>query len=104
MSKFYESYDKWSKIYEAKKNPKWAKKVTKQIKGGKMRELLGVSADEKIEDVYSDPKKLADDLVKALNGNKKKAAGMLSFVANVRKGVEVFSKALKLIKDVDSKE
>lgn len=73
--------------------------VKKDIKAGKMHKLLGVPEDKEITDVYKDPKKLAEDLVKA-TGDKKEATGMLAFAANINPKDNIFDKALKAMPEV----
>jgi hypothetical protein len=74
--------------------------VKKKVKAGKMHKLLGVPEDKEITDVYTDPKKLAEDLVKA-TGDKKEAAGMLAFAANINPKENIFDKALRVMPDVE---
>jgi len=101
-SKFYIILEKYQKLYEGKKKGKKKKDTedtkegSKKPKGGKMKDLLKIPEDKKIEDVYDDPKKLADDLVAATNA--KKAKAMLTFLARVKKGNQLFDKAAKSIK------
>ncbi len=73
--------------------------VKKKVKAGKMHKLLGVPEDKEITDVYTDPKKLAEDLVKA-TGDKKEATGMLAFAANINPANNIFDKALKAMPEV----
>lgn len=94
MSKFMELYEEL--MGEAKK--KWAQDVN--VKKGKMHRLLNVPADKKIIDVYTDGKKLAQDLLNALNGDKNKAASMLAFAANVDARNNILDTALHAIKNL----
>lgn len=68
------------------------------IREGKMHKVLGIPAGEKIEDHYKSGMALAKALVKALNGDQKKAAGMLAWAANIRKEGDIFDKALSSLK------
>lgn len=77
---------------------KWAQDVN--VEKGKMKSLLGLKPDEKVTDKYSSGEQLAKDLVKALNGDQKKAAGMLAFAANVDKTNNVLDSALKYLKNM----
>ena len=74
--------------------------VKKKVKKGKMHDLLGVPQDKEIADVYKDPKKLAQDLVKATGGDQKEATGMLAFAANINPANNIFDQALKAMKDI----
>jgi hypothetical protein len=74
----------------------WAQSVN--VKKGKMRKLLKIPADQKVTDVYTSGEKLAKDLLKAVNGNKKEASSMLAFSANVDPENNVLDKALHAIK------
>ena len=75
--------------------------VKKTIKKGKMHALLNVPQDKEITDVYDDPVKLAEDLVKA-TGDKKEATGMLAFAANINPKENIFDKALRAMPKVKS--
>lgn len=77
---------------------KWSKDI--KIKKGEMHRLLGVSEDETIISKYSSGKKLAQDLLNAVNGNKKKATGMLAYAANLDPQTNVLDAALKALKDL----
>ncbi len=94
MSKFNELYS--GIMSEAKK--KWAQDV--DVKKGKMHRLLNVSADKKIIDVYKSGKQLAQDLLNAVNGDKKKASSMLAFAANVDSRNNVLDTALQAIENL----
>jgi len=74
--------------------------VKKDIKKGKMHDLLNVPQDKEITDVYDDPVKLAKDLVKAVDGDQKEATGMLAFAANINPDINIFDKALKAMKEI----
>ena len=91
MSKFNELYKEI--LNEAEK---WAQDV--DVKKGKMHRLLNVPSDKKIIDVYKSGKKLAQDLLNAVNGDKKKASSMLAFAANVDPTNNVLDTALHAIK------
>jgi hypothetical protein len=69
-----------------------------EVKPGKMHKLLNIPADEKIQDHFKNGMELAKALVKALNGNQKKAAGMLAWSANIRKEHGIFDEALSALK------
>jgi hypothetical protein len=69
-----------------------------KIREGKMHKVLGIPANEKIEDHYKTGISLAKALVKALKGDQKKAAGMLAWAANIRKEGDIFDKALSALK------
>lgn len=81
---------------------KWSKGI--KVRKGKMRSLLGISQDEKITDKYENTieggKKLAKELLDAVGGNKREAASMLAFAANISSKAQVFDKALKAIKEL----
>ena len=70
------------------------------IKEGKMHKLLGVPAGEKIEDHYKTGMSLAKALVKALDGDQKKAAGMLAWAANIQKRGDIYDNALSSLKKI----
>lgn len=78
-----------------------AKKTVSKVhvKPGKMHKLLNIPADQKIEDHYKNGLELAKALVKALNGNQQKAAGMLAWAANIRKEHQIFDDALSALKE-----
>lgn len=65
-----------------------------------MHKVLGIPAGDKIEDHYKTGMALAKALVKALDGNQKKAAGMLAWAANVRKEGDIFDDALSALKKI----
>lgn len=68
-------------------------------KKGKMHKVLGIDADKDIQDVYTSGKKLAADLVAKVG--KKKAQGMLAFVANINKEHNIYDKALTALKNIE---
>ena len=74
--------------------------VKKDVKKGKMHDLLGVPQDKEISDVYDDPMKLANDLVDAVGGDQQEATGMLAFAANINPAINIFDKALKAMKEI----
>lgn len=78
-----------------------AKKTVSKVhvKPGKMHKLLNIPAEQKIEDHYKNGLELAKALVKALNGNQQKAAGMLAWAANIRKEHQIFDDALSALKE-----
>ncbi len=78
-----------------------AKKTVSKVhvKPGKMHKLLNIPSDQKIEDHYKNGLELAKALVKALNGNQQKAAGMLAWAANIRKEHQIFDDALSALKE-----
>lgn len=84
-------------INEAK--DKWAQGI--DVKEGKMTKLLNIPKGKKITDVYTSGKKLAEDLLKAVDGDKKKASSMLAFAANVDKTDNVLDTALRNISKDD---
>ena len=69
-------------------------------KEGEMHKLLGIDPDDTIIDKYSSGKKLAADLLKAVNGDKKKAASMLAYAANIDSNNNVLDDALAAIKEL----
>jgi hypothetical protein len=69
-------------------------------KPGEMHKKLGVPLDQKIIDVYDDPKKLASDLLSANKGNRKKTSGMLAWAANIDSRKNVLDAALSKLKEV----
>ena len=71
-----------------------------KVKKGRMKTLLGLEPDEKIIDKFSSGKELASKLLKALNGDKKEAAGMLAFAANVSPAKNLLDDALNALKDL----
>jgi len=87
--------DTYNQIIE---ETQWLKDI--KIKSGKMTRLLNIPNGKKIIDVYTSGEKLAKDLVKAVGGNKKKAAGMLAIPANANPENNVFDVALKSIHKV----
>lgn len=72
---------------------------TAKPKPGKMHKALGIPDNKEIQDVYTSGKKLATDLVKAVG--KKKATGMIAFVANINPEVNIYDKALKALDKID---
>jgi hypothetical protein len=86
----------FEKILTEKK--KWLKDI--KVKPGKMHRLLGIKENELIKDHYTSGEKLAKDLLKSLNGDKKKASGMLSFAANANKEDDIFDVALRSLKNL----
>jgi hypothetical protein len=71
-----------------------------KIRPGKMHKVLGIPDGEKIEDHYKTGLSLAKALVKALNGDQKKATGMLAWAANIRKEGTLFDDALSALKKI----
>lgn len=88
----------FTSITEAKK---WAADI--DVKEGKMTKLLNIPKGKKITDVYTSGKKLAEDLLKAVGGDRKKASSMLAFAANVDKTNNVLDTALRNIPKEDDK-
>lgn len=80
---------------------KWAQDV--DVKQGKMGQLLGLKKGEKVTDKYSSGEALANALLKANGGDRKKTASMLAFAANVDKTNNVLDAALKYMKKSDEK-
>ena len=70
------------------------------IRKGKMHQVLGIPAEEKIEDHYKTGLSLAKALVKALKGDQQKAAGMLAWAANIRNEGDIFDNALAALKKI----
>ena len=70
-----------------------------EVKPGKMHKLLGIPAGEKIQDHFKDGLKLAKALVEALDGDQRKAAGMLAWAANIQKEHTIFDSALSALKE-----
>ena len=77
---------------------KWAQDVN--VKRNKMRRLLKIPADQKLTDVYTSGHKLAKDLLKAVDGNKKEASSMLAYAANIDSKDNVLDRALHAIKSL----
>ena len=71
-----------------------------KVEKGKMHKLLGLKDDEKVTDVYKSGEDLAKDLVKALKGDQKEAAGMLAYAANIDSQNNVLDDALAALKDM----
>jgi hypothetical protein len=71
-----------------------------KVEKGKMHKLLGLKDDEKITDVYTSGEELAKDLVKALKGDQKEAAGMLAYAANIDSQSNVLDDALSVLKEI----
>jgi hypothetical protein len=88
--------DGFEVLFEAEE---WAQKA--HAKKGKMHELLGVPEDEKITDHFKNGKSLAEKLLNALNGDKKKASSMLAFAANADASNNVLDAALHHIKKME---
>lgn len=59
------------------------------VKRKSIKKLLGIAADKKIADVYSDPAELAKDLVAKVG--KEEAVEMLAFASNI--GIALFKDA-----------
>lgn len=97
MSKFLELYEQIKRDMD-EEGEKWAQDVN--VKKGKMRKLLKVPADEKLTDVYTSGHKLAKDLLKAVNGDKKEASSMLAYAANVDSKNNILDRALHAIKSL----
>jgi hypothetical protein len=94
MSKFNELYEVTMNIDGTERD--WSQAVN--IKKGKMRKLLKIPAGKLVSDMYTDGSQLASDLLRAVNGNKKEASSMLSYVANIDDTNNVLDKALHAIK------
>lgn len=75
---------------------KWVGKV--KPKRGKMHELLNIPEDKTISSKYKSGASLAKALLKALNGDEKKASSMLAFAANADKTDNVLDSALHYMK------
>jgi hypothetical protein len=81
---------------------KWVANV--KPKRGKMHDLLNIPEDKNITDVYSSGEKLAKALLRAVNGDQKKASSMLAFAANADKTNNVLDSALHYMKKIKDKE
>jgi hypothetical protein len=79
-------------IMEAKE--KFAKKGSTSTKNSKISKVLGLKNGETVSEMYKSGKKLATDLLKAVGGDRKKAASMLAFAANMDKTENVLDDAL----------
>ncbi len=77
---------------------KWAQDV--KPKRGKMHDLLNIPDGKQISQVYTSGETLAKALVRALNGDEKKASSMLAFAANVDKTNNVLDSALHYMKKI----
>jgi hypothetical protein len=77
-------------------NEKVNKWVPKNLKKGKMHQLLGIKEDEKVEDHFKSGEILAKALLKAVNGDQKKANGMLAIPANAG-GDKIYKEAMDYI-------
>lgn len=90
--------NEWKKLNESKK----LISDVASPKKNKMHDVLGINKDTKISDVYTSGKKLAEDLVTKVG--KKKATGMLAFVANINKEEDIFDRALRALDRVNESE
>lgn len=98
-SRFMSKINQYKLMYESKKKDKVKKADSK--KGGKtLKELLGLEADEKVEDKFKDADELVECLLKGVKNNKIEAKAKLAFLAKVKKGI--YAKALTLL-EKDSK-
>lgn len=98
-SRFMSKINQYKLMYESKKKDKVKKADSK--KGGKtLKELLGLEADEKVEDKFKDANELVECLLKGVKNNKIEAKAKLAFLAKVKKGI--YAKALTLL-EKDSK-
>jgi len=84
-----------AQIHESEK---WAQDV--KPKRGKMHDLLNIPDGKQISQVYTSGQALAKALVRALNGDEKKASSMLAFAANVDKTDNVLDSALHYMKKI----
>jgi len=76
---------------------KWAQDVN--VEKGKMKQALGLDADEEVEDEYTSGQKLAKDLLNAV-GDVQEVNGMFAFAANVRDDDDsVFARAHRMLDD-----
>jgi len=80
---------------------KWINDV--KPKRGKMHDLLNIPESKNISDVYTSGEKLAKALLRALDGDQKKASSMLAFAANADKTSNVLDSALSYIKKIPNK-
>ena len=90
---------KFNEIYNVILESNCAKDAKKNVKPKGMHKALGIPVDKKITDVYKSGKKLAKDLVAAVG--KKKAAGMINFVANISSKEELFIAAQKALSKIE---
>ncbi len=89
----------FNKIYESYINSIQEETVNKKVvNADKMTKLLNIPRGKDITDVYTSGMKLAKDLVKATDGDQKKAAGMLAYAAFVDKDQNVYDDALRALK------
>ena len=95
MKTLIKTYIKY--LYEQKR---WSQNLS--IEKGKMKKLLGLKPTDKICDIYTSGKDLAEDLVNALNGDKKEASSMLAFAANIDPTNNVLDTALKHISAINT--
>lgn len=77
---------------------KWTKDI--KPKRGKMHKLLNIPADETISSKYKSGASLAKALIRALNGDEKKASSMLAFAANADSAENVLDDALHYMKKI----
>lgn len=67
-----------------------------EVKQGKLRNLLGIHDEQKIEDVYTSGTKLANDLLKKVDYES--AIKMLVFAANMNPDIKVLKSAVNACK------
>ena len=81
---------------------KWVGKV--KPKRGKMHDVLNIPAVETISSKYTSGASLAKALLRAVNGDEKKASSMLAFAANADKTDNVLDAALHYMKKIGDKK
>jgi len=84
------------------KTDKWVQKV--KPKRGKMHDLLNIPEDKTISSKYKSGEALAKALIRALNGDEKKASSMLAFAANADSAENVLDSALSYMKKIGDKK
>jgi hypothetical protein len=89
-------------LNEGEKPDNWVGKV--KPKRGKMHELLNIPEDKTISSKYKSGAALAKALVRALNGDEKKASSMLAFAANADSAENVLDSALSYMKKIGDKK
>ena len=67
-----------------------------EVKQGKLRKLLNIPGDKKVDEVYTSGHKLAADLMKKVKYDA--AIRMLVFAANMNQNSKVFKSAVNAIK------
>jgi hypothetical protein len=78
---------------------KWSQNVI--VKKGEMHKVLGIPEDKKISDVYNSGEKLVKDLINKVG--RKKAAGMINYVANINSSYDIFDDAQSALNKIEKK-